>query len=192
MKLSFLIGLLFISFSTIPFSPCNADDGIAVVSMDVADRPLGQVVRQIASQTGYDIVIFENWKKVQISGKFDNIPIEEFFRRALKGRNVFLTVDERQKKITVQATDYSSPGKSTNDKGKGFLSEDQLEVTPGIRRKDVVDGPAYGPDVDPMDLEVTPGIRHRDVIKGTIERLVGHNDIVNPMLPPVQEHSASR
>ncbi len=192
MKLAVSILVLFSCFF-IGYSPqCNAAENVGVVNLDVANEPLGQVVRRIAHQTGYNIVILEDWKKVSISGKFVNVPVDAFFRRALKGRSIFLTVDEKRKQIIVRAVGKDSSRKFAVATVKGTTTGNELDVTPGIRRMDVVDGPAYGPDVDPMDLEVTPGIRRRDVIKGTVGRLVVHAEAVKPILPPLQSAADNR
>ena len=183
-----LFSCLFIEYS----QSCSAAENVGLVTLDVANEPLGQVARRIAYQTGYNIVILEDWKKVSISGRFINVPVDEFFRRALKGLNIFLTVDEKRKQIIVRAVGYDSSRKFAVVTVKGTTTGNEQEVTPGMRLMDVVDGPAYGPDVDPMDLEVTPGIRRRDVVKGTMARLVVQPKAVKPMLPPFQNAADNR
>jgi len=52
--------------------------------------------------------------------------------------------------------------------GGTWSDPQELQVTPGIRRMDVVEGPSFELGVDPLDLEVTPGIQRRYVIQGKI------------------------
>jgi len=159
-----MMKILLVLFLLLPCSlffcryQCQAAGPVGEVSLEVKEEPMHKVVQDIGRQLGYHVVIMDNWQKMPVSGKFTKVSVEEFFRRVLKGHNIFLTVDEKRRVIVVQAAG-SRTLKANSSSQSRELSPDGVEVRSRFCRMNVVDGPSFGPDIDPMDLEGEFGAR---------------------------------
>ncbi len=73
----------------------------ATISMDVKNKSLRSVLQEISKQSGYQIVVSDDLLEIPITGNFQGTSLTALLGRILKGTNVFILEDDRQKTITV-------------------------------------------------------------------------------------------
>lgn len=79
-----------------------------VVSINGEGRTLQQIIGDVAHQSGYKIEISESLLGQKVSGRYENISIEDFFVRVLKGNDVFQVFDQQKKMIKIVVTTRKS------------------------------------------------------------------------------------
>jgi len=70
-------------------SPGHGDNSVAeeFISLDVTEQPLGQVLDEIATAAGYQIIFDESWDDFLISASFKNEPLYKGLKRVLRNLN---------------------------------------------------------------------------------------------------------
>lgn len=70
-------------------SPGHGDNSVAeeIISLDVTERPLGQVLDEIATAAGYRIIFDERWDDFLISASVKNEPLYKGLKRVLRNLN---------------------------------------------------------------------------------------------------------
>ena len=58
----------------------------SLVTLNVANKPLKDALNEISDQTGYTILIEKEFQRIPVSGSYQEVSIEEFIRRALRGK----------------------------------------------------------------------------------------------------------
>ncbi len=98
----------------------------SVVTFELQDEALEDVSKKIYKQTGYKVFLQEEWKKFSVSGLYQNVTLENFFRRSLRGHNISCIVDYNAKSIHVGFF-----GRKKKSKGlpKGVASYSNTELT---------------------------------------------------------------
>ena len=97
-----IVGIFFV-FTPLSRAESNAERTSlgATISMDVKNKSLRSVLKEISKQSGYQIVVSDNLLEIPITGKFQGTSLPVLLGRILKGTNVFILEDDRQKTITV-------------------------------------------------------------------------------------------
>lgn len=73
------------------------------ITLNLKDIPLKNVAEDIRRQTGYTVVFSESLVSVPVSGMYNEVSLDEFFRRALKGKNISVVTDTAEKLFVVKA-----------------------------------------------------------------------------------------
>lgn len=122
-----LITLLLASFFSLNVSVAGETQSfdIPLVTVSGKDRALKDIVGEVARQSGYRIEISESLLSQKIGGEYIDTDLEVFFRRVLKGSDVFQVVDMRNKIIKILA--------SVRTKGRVLV----VEADSGGRGEDV-------------------------------------------------------
>jgi type II secretory pathway component GspD/PulD (secretin) len=78
------------------------------VSLSVKDKPLGEVLDQIARATGSDFLMEPSWQKVPVTAYIENAPLSVALKRVLSGLNhAIVYLPQNQIKIVIY--EASSP-----------------------------------------------------------------------------------
>ncbi len=72
------------------------------VSLKLQNIPFSQVASEINSQTGYTVIFDEKWNSLPISGVYNDVSLEEFFRRVFRKQNTSLLIDSQDKLLIVR------------------------------------------------------------------------------------------
>lgn len=128
---------------------------------------MSDVANRISKQLDYKVLMDETLSKVLITGRFQDITLEDFFaRRIFRDTNIAVLFDDQNQIVRISSLGKKGTmveyDKTSND-SPNYQVKDQLEheIQPGIKRKDVT---FHEANIDPMDQEVQPGIKRRDVV----------------------------
>lgn len=103
----------FLSWSLVIVLSC-AGSGIAaekLIDLDVDGKPLREVIGMIAQQTSYEIAIDAKWGDHPVSGKYDQVTVDDFFKRTLRGENISIIHNDADRKIVVRLFGQKMPVK---------------------------------------------------------------------------------
>ncbi len=175
------------------------------VTFEFNKVPMSAVAAQISTQLNYKVMMDDELASLPVSGIFHDVTLDEFFsRRIFRGKNIAILFDEAKHQVIITTlgnkgnqTEYDHTGAGYGVLTGGMDTYDpmELEVQPGIKRKDIK---PYVQQVDPMEMEVTPGVKRRDVkpymSKIDPEELeivpgVRHRDVAPPP-PPIEPEEA--
>ena len=95
----FLISLSAPVFSTEIDRSCGEEE---VFSLKLENKPFSEVAGELNKQTGYTIIYDEKWNSLPISGHYNDVTLEEFFRRIFRKQNTSLLIDSRDKLLIVR------------------------------------------------------------------------------------------
>jgi hypothetical protein len=106
-----LCALLAAAALLIPVPPANPQNRPAepTVSLNVKDRPLGDVLAQIARATGSEFLIDPSWQKVPVTASFEAAPLSVALKRVLSGLNHAI-VYQPQNRIKIVIYESSPAG----------------------------------------------------------------------------------
>ena len=71
------------------------------LSLDAKDKKLGEVLDQLAAESGYSIVYDQQWSDISISVQLTNESLESALNRVLKGLDYAMVLNESQKRIKL-------------------------------------------------------------------------------------------
>lgn len=127
-------------------------------SVDVSNVPLSQVLLDISSQTGFKIMIEKDLHDVSVSGKYVDVSIEEFMRRALRGKNISVISDNGQKVVLVRYFGKKSPlgdmlliGENVQDGPGSVLTQEQLSAIKELHKEQMEEYEKWKADPDSID-----------------------------------------
>jgi len=168
----FLIGffllIVFQNPMTIPLSPgsCWAEkiDELKLISLDVKDETLGNVLEMIGKTTGYRISIESEVVKLPITTSFNNLTLHESLRRVLGNLNRYIVIDDVEKKVyltTVGSGEILIKINEKNIKSKTDFSDISIvppdkDGDPPITYRDIEKIKGNRIRTDPMDVEIAP------------------------------------
>ena len=72
------------------------------VTLKLNNKPFGEVAGELNKQTGYTIIFDEKWNTLPISGYYNDVTLEEFFRRVFRKQNTSLLIDSSDKLLIVR------------------------------------------------------------------------------------------
>jgi hypothetical protein len=93
----------------VPPAPAQGRPAEPTVSVNVKDRPLGDVLAQMARATGSEFLIDPSWQKVPVTASFENAPLSVALKRVLSGLNHAI-VYQPQNRIKIVIYESSPAG----------------------------------------------------------------------------------
>ncbi len=119
-----VIVLLFEVLSVLPSGPpllhAAGHYGSPAFSLDVRGAPLGEVLKKISDDTGYQITVDSEWAGWPVSGSFKNLPVNRGLRRILSNLNHSIVFNEADHWIAIVIK--SSPDDETLKAGTAPLA----------------------------------------------------------------------
>ena len=79
------------------------------VSLNVKDRPLGEVLALISRATGCEFLLEPSWQKVPVTANVENAPLSVALKRVLSGLNHAI-VYQPQNRVKIVIYEASPPG----------------------------------------------------------------------------------
>jgi hypothetical protein len=106
-----LCALLLASVLGLLAPPATAQDRPPepTVSLNVKDRPLGDVLALISRATGCEFVLEPSWQKVPVTANVENAPLSVALKRVLSGLNHAI-VYQPQNRVKILIYEASPPG----------------------------------------------------------------------------------
>ena len=139
-------------------------------SFDLNGQSMAEIADLISKELNYKILMDEDLTKVTVSGKYDNITLQDFFsRRIFRGNNIIVLYDDDNRVIEISSfgkknrmIEYNQTSYSKLKAASPGADSSEMEIQPGIKRRDAV---FLISTIAPMDQEIQPGIKRRDVIQ---------------------------
>ena len=79
-----------------------------LVSLNIRNAPLAEVLDNVSQASGYEFIIDENWGDLSITVKFDAIPLDQALKRILASVNhAIIYKSDRKVLIRIYANDAS-------------------------------------------------------------------------------------
>ena len=149
-----------------PMVSLGSDSGeeATVFSLDVDNKPLREVLKEIEKSTSYKISTEQQWLDLPMTAKLQNVGVEEGLRRLLKGFNHALIVIDQEKRIFIDIRGPSVDKKPLAG-GKNSQQIDSLdrEVIPpknpgekGVTLREIQAIRSRHKETNPLDREVFP------------------------------------
>lgn len=76
-------------------------NGAPAFSLDARGVPLGEVLKKISDDTGYQITVDSEWTGWPVSGSFKNLPVNLGLRRVLSNLNHSIVFNEADRRIAI-------------------------------------------------------------------------------------------
>lgn len=73
------------------------------VNLDADGRSLQDVIHLVTLQSGVTVDVDKKWADLKVKGSYENVSLDEFFRRVLKGENYTILFDDLGKLVSVQS-----------------------------------------------------------------------------------------
>lgn len=93
------------------------------ISLEYNDEPLEDVLERVSTASGFNIVVNGQGRETPVSGKIENLSLEEAVRNILKRFNFTVVWDEENKEINISVYDGSMKEEAGN----------RIPTTRGIR-----------------------------------------------------------
>jgi hypothetical protein len=74
-----------------------------LVSIEAEKRPLLEILAEISSQTQWTMVVDVRLADKTVSGNFQEVDIESFLKRSLKGENLIVLYNEENKSVDIRS-----------------------------------------------------------------------------------------
>jgi hypothetical protein len=177
-----LFEALFIRSSGPPLLHAAGHSEAPAFSLDVRGAPLGEVLKKISDDTGYQITVDSEWAGWPVSGSFKNLPVNLGLRRILSNLNHSIVFNDADHRIAIVikaspddetpkagaapiAVNRHPPGESnpreapsgdlTRPRDKSAVPPEEPEQT-GKTQSQAKEPPGHQPKVDPDDREGAP------------------------------------
>ncbi len=115
-----LLGSLSILSSGPPLLHAAGHSGAPAFSLDVRGAPLGEVLKKISDDTGYQITVDAEWTGWPVSGSFRNLPVNLGLRRILLNLNHSIVFNDADRRIAIVIK--SSPDDEALKAGAALLA----------------------------------------------------------------------
>ncbi len=101
-----LLGASVVALALLPYTGFG-DESVSLeelkqFSVTFTGEPLRDVLAEVNQKSGYRVRLGKELGSVKVSGKFNQVTINEFFKRVLKGKNVVLEFSDERKTLSVQ------------------------------------------------------------------------------------------
>jgi hypothetical protein len=166
-----VLGVLSIFPRGVSLLHATGHNGSPAFSLDARGVPLGEVLKKISEDTGYQITVDPEWTGWPVSGSFKNLPVNLGLRRIFSNLNHSIVFNEADRRIAIVIK--SSPDDETLKAAPGPLAGNHhppRESDPGTAPSEdatrLRDNPAAPPEeaapagdriqVGPDDREGTP------------------------------------
>ena len=169
LPLRFLITMICVMVLSVPLCPANAlgvekKDAPEKISINVNNKPLGDVLKLIAQKAGYRITINSEYAKLPVTSSFEDLTVYQALRRVLGQLNRYVIINETERVITFGFVgDPAAAGMQTAAvKSKKYHIMD-LEVVPpdepggtSITHREAEELRKNRPKYNPEDVELVP------------------------------------
>ncbi len=183
---------------TVTVRTCPAEEPMSApatarqtITLDLTRMPLKDAAAEIARQTGYAVAVEKQWGDIPVSGRFNGIEIETFFRRVLKKNNLSIVTDEQKKTITVrlfgskEQADLLTAVPVSNMDSDGEQLSKYSSITRKVYQKLVSELAAWKNDPDSIDPMTGNNLaRVRETYNEQVEELVRQQDdptVIDPL-----------
>lgn len=99
----FIIGVLLLCLALQAYA---VPSGVSV-NIEYEDEPLADVLQRVSAVSGFSIVLKGQMAQTPVSGKIENLPLDEALRNILKRFNYTIVWDEKIRKILITVYDSS-------------------------------------------------------------------------------------
>ena len=155
-------------FCLLPFTSAFCMDNH--FSFDLNGQSMAEIAGLISKQMNYKILMDEDLSTVTVSGKYDNITLQDFFsRRLFRGNNIIVLYDDDNRVIEISSfgtknrmIEYNQTSYYKLKVASPGTDSSEMEIQPGIKRRDAV---FLTNTIAPKDQEIQPGIKRGDVIQ---------------------------
>jgi len=125
------------------------------INLSCRNMPLKEVVDSVYKQTGFTIHVEEDLLAMPITGKFNGMEVDSFFRRIFRGENVALLYSEKDKSCVVQTfgqkeRKYYTAGKSEKVNQLTDMRLNELEALQNEQRRAFQEFSQDALSVDPL------------------------------------------
>ncbi len=132
------------------------------ISLKMKGEPLGTILDTISEQTGYVVKVDKKLANYPIYGNFDEVNIDVFFQRALRGQNISILFDDKKGYIFVRSfgekdsrIDYVvSQGKGKSHSG----DQEKIKRLHALQLREIQEF-----ESNPESVEPLTGIRLADI-----------------------------
>jgi len=137
----------------------------ATITLEIHNETIQEVLEQVAKETGFTMMYSEQLASKKISGKFQNVSLEEAIRRIFKGESYSLTVSPKEKIIIVKTYGVQkykvAAGNNVDHLAKilGLTGSDRKKIN-NLHREQIQEIEKYLADpesVDPLTNGMTLG-----------------------------------
>lgn len=158
---------------------------IPLITVSGKNRVLKDIVAEVAKQSGYRIEISESLLGQNIGGEYIDMGLEVFFRRILKGNDLFQLVDMENKTIKILATARKQGRILVVEADSGGSGEDVwLDGDPNKTTRELLQdrAEAYG-NYDPakQTLDGEPGKTTGDLLTDRDEAFSNYDPAKQPL-----------
>lgn len=107
--------------------PANCENSIAeeLISLDIKNKPLGEVLEDISAETGYQFSIDESWNKFPVTASIKNEPLHKGLRRILRNLNNAVIYGSDG---TIKIKIYEREKSSGNPAGRSIVNRSNDET----------------------------------------------------------------
>ena len=151
--------LLFVFSMPWPGYAVSQGESLPSISVEIDNAPARVAVATIGKKIGYRVVLQSIDPEMKVSGRFTESPVDAVLTRLLKGYNLAIMFDSRERVITVQ-----SLGKKRTSQGSDSLvgtdennldlpdqdSPTQGSATASMVDPDSLNGMVYSAENDPL------------------------------------------
>ena len=102
---------IFANLTVLPSPGVKASSGDDLISLNVQDVPLSEVLDEISESTGYEFIIDEAWASLPVSASLTNVPLHNGLKRILGALNNAI-IYSGDGKIRIIIYDRKPPGTS--------------------------------------------------------------------------------
>ena len=168
-KIYYFIFLLSVTFEYLSINilfvdACWGKENERLISLDVKDEHLGDVLSKIGTIAEYKIIGESDLSKLLITVSFKNLTLHQSLRRVLGNLNRFIVIDDIEKKIfltTIGSRELLKKIDEKNKKSKTDFSDISIvppdkDGDPPITYGDIEKLKSNRIKTDPMDVEITP------------------------------------
>ena len=103
-KSAYLFAILIFSITLFAQAVSASQTDEVRFSLTVWDQPLENVLSDIEDITGFTITVDRKMKSVLVSGTYNNVTVSDFFSRAVKEKNIKVSVNSELNIITISKT----------------------------------------------------------------------------------------
>ena len=122
--LSFVLSILFTNFSTIDTAIGQVSTVESHVSLNVKNKPLGDVLMKITQDTGYKFKLSTQWSGYPVSASIKNVPLNQVLKSIL-GRLNHAIIYESDKSIKIMIYGKADSRKTNPYPVESFSSQVQ-------------------------------------------------------------------
>jgi len=144
----------FVSFNCLGVTISSSS--VPLLTLEIHDLSLKDVVAAVSKKTGYIIKVDERLGTESISGKYIEVPIENFFYRILRNKNVSVISNDQEKILVVKILGskpkkyYMIGAEKSNDSKSGLLTIRRFQKLQHKQAKDYQDYLANLDSTDPI------------------------------------------